>query len=57
MLTTENEKLRSCLRSQQTTSGHQSSSVQVIDSVYLQNQVDTLQWQLKQVRVYPPRCG
>ncbi|XP_011495325.1 PREDICTED: LOW QUALITY PROTEIN: uncharacterized protein DDB_G0271670 [Ceratosolen solmsi marchali] len=40
-LTEENERLQASLRSQQ-------AQVQVIDNVYLQSQVDTLQWQLKQ---------
>ncbi|XP_031781913.1 flocculation protein FLO11 isoform X2 [Nasonia vitripennis] len=40
-LTEENERLQASLRTQP-------AHVQVIDNVYLQNQVDTLQWQLKQ---------
>jgi hypothetical protein len=47
-LTEENERLQASLRSQP-------AQVQVIDNVYLQSQVDTLQWQLKQVCDHPPR--
>lgn len=43
----ENQKLQNVLTS------NQIPHVQVIDSVFLQTQVETLQWQLKQVCIQP----
>lgn len=43
MLKEENRRLDCALRM------HQASNTQAMDNVFLQTQIDTLQWQLKQV--------